>query len=204
MKCYRGFLTIKDEVTRKEHPFFVKTREEDLIVKQVPLDWKQTSTMYDKNVHEEASEPEIYIGKDFTSYLFKTHIDVRRNEAVTSTGKYEDGEIVYHLYTDGTIVYKLFKDKSYEICGNMELLKSGSIQSIILPYECVGKITSANFFEIVDGYNNPLNVNMGKTQISNNNLKDGKNHLYKINVKNCVTADYNFVSIAFSIKGINV
>lgn len=198
MKCYRGFLTIKDEVTRKEHPFFVKTREEDLVVEQIPLDWKQTSTLFDKSIHNTASEPEIYVGKDYTSYLFKTSVIYS-----SQVSSHPDGESIYHTNTQGAVIYKLFKDKSYEISGNLTLDRHGTEANIILPYECIGKITSVNFFENIENYVSPMPVKIIPQLIQNPNLNDGETHVFRIDVKNIIGAN-PLASIGFSIKGINV
>lgn len=153
MKCYQGFLTIKDELTKKEHPFFVKVRKEDIIQKAIPMTLKQTSGLYDPKYNQFAQEPNIYIGNDYTSYMYRTETWIPRDdyESWDPSQNYDFGENIKSSYTNGCIMYKFFNNRTYEITGNVKLKQRVSYSSttgpviylfpdIVLPFEIPGLI----------------------------------------------------------------
>lgn len=210
MECYRGFLTTKSEKTKKEVPFFVKTRQEDIVSGQIPLTFKQTSGLYDPKYHPNekyqsyTAEPVIYCGTDYTSYTFDTLIITDDDNAST----YSDGEprqsvlvtsgsgseTRYNTWYCSKIVYKLYRDKTFSISGTCTLhfgedsspYENKVTASIILPYACPSSFHTLNVFR--ENYY-PMNqsdipIVFQPSLIEHPDLSDGNRYLYKIIFKN--------------------
>lgn len=137
MKCKRGFITYRDEKTKKEHPFFLKVRSKDIVV-TTPIKINEhlvkTSELFTL-VNE-------YHGHDYSSYKFMTN-----TTRTSSTFVESSGERLYSNFLFGGMTYKLFRDGTVDIYGSLHISvsdveeynkaeygKSGTYFQLALPY----------------------------------------------------------------------
>lgn len=132
MKIRKGFLTVLDDKTKKEVPFFVRSRNEDIdITKKLNID-----EIFTKTSKQWVLVNTIY-GLDCTIYRYSNFLKgSTQNESAATPSTDGNGEKVYNKLTNCEIVYKLYFDGRYEINGRIKLSWSvnNTLFNIQLPY----------------------------------------------------------------------
>ena len=224
MLCKIGFLTYRNEKTKKEHPFFVKVRQKDIISDKIELStfMKKVSSLFDESsVHNNISTtpPNEYtpvvVTPEGTTYTFYTNPNMSGNDT--------DTDRPLHNYFSSKLYYKLFNDNTFEICGkfNAQCKKTETIGdstyyvlSMILPYmpdseniTYMDSYVSCESYKLVSNIGNLLPATISNTDFISSCGGSIQNCLLKIRVKTSETfgtslsAEGKIATCGFNIKG---
>lgn len=179
MRISKGWLLHKDEETKREVPFFLKVRNEDIVnTKSIEIDQILTKTSELWRLDNSAT------GTDVSIYSFLTIDDIKNFSAGQMTGFKEkmpirgfNGEATYILY--GTGYYEVFLSFTIETPSTPGMQ---DVFNIPIPYEIKSPIAITPNTIVMDPSNLAFTFRLGKDKIENTmlNQKNTGSYVYKV------------------------
>lgn len=193
MRISKGWMLHKDKDTKKEVPFFLHVRNEDIVnTKSIDLDQALTKTSELWKLDNSAT------GTDVSIYRFVTIDDIKNFSAGQTTGFKEkmpikgfSGEATYILYETG--YYEVFLSFTIETPTKTGMQ---NVFNIPIPYEIKSPIAITPNTIVMDPTKLAFTFRLGKDKIENTmlNQKNTGSYVYKVCGKS-----FSFVFPSYSV-----